>query len=68
MKLQALIFCREPPASGIKADTKWEWGFAKVENFGESSVKWIIDEDGNKVETVHDYHLRSSKPGHMAEL
>jgi hypothetical protein len=51
MKFQRCIFKREK-------ESKWEDGIASL-NFGWGchDVTWIVDADGNKLESVHDYKL-----------
>jgi hypothetical protein len=66
MKLQACKFVRERPKVKLKSQVKWEFGFANVTMFGAYDAAWIIDEAGNKVADLWDYHLLDGLPGYLA--
>ncbi len=58
-KFQLCEFRRVAPTAPLKSDpaNKWERGLACVTSFGMHDVEYIIDDEGDKVKTLHDYRL-----------
>lgn len=57
-KFQLCEFRRTKPTGMFKADpeNKYERGIACVKEYG-WEIEYILDDEGDKVKTVHDYRL-----------
>ncbi len=64
-KFQLCEFRRVPPPAALKSDpkNKWERGLACVREYGWHEVDYIIDDEGDKVKTLHDFRLVRSYHG-----